>query len=52
MKVYNSIPTEVKPPLGATQIQYVDSFDGEFALLIREIRSNTLNDRMSDAIEV
>jgi hypothetical protein len=52
MKVYNSIPIEVKPPLGTTQLQYVDSFDIDFALLLRERRSNTLDDMMIDAIEV
>jgi hypothetical protein len=52
MKVYNSIPTEVKPPPGAAQLRYVDSFDSDFALLLRERRSNTLDDMMSDAIEV
>jgi hypothetical protein len=52
MKVYNSIPTEVKPPPGAAQLRYVDSFDNDFSLLLRERRSNTLDDMMSDAIEV
>jgi hypothetical protein len=52
MKVYNLIPTEVKPPLGASQLRYVDSFDNDFALLLKERRSNTLDDMMSDVIEV
>jgi hypothetical protein len=52
MKFYNSILTEVKPPPGATQLQYVGSFDSEFALLLRERRSNTLGAMMSDVIEV
>jgi hypothetical protein len=52
LKVYNSIPTEFKPPPGATQLRYVDSFNNEFSLLLREIRSNTLDDMMSDTIEV
>jgi hypothetical protein len=30
MRVYNSIPTEVKPPPGAAQLRYVDSFDNDF----------------------
>ena len=51
MKVYNSIPTEVKPPPRDAQISYVDSFDSDFALLLRKIRSNSLDDMMSDAIE-
>jgi hypothetical protein len=50
MKVYNSIPTEVKPPPKAAQLRYVDSFDNDFALLLRERRSTSLDDMMSDAI--
>ena len=52
MRVYNSIPTEVKPPFGAAQLRYVDSFDNDFSLLLRERRSTTLDDMMNDAIEV
>jgi hypothetical protein len=52
MKVYNSIPMEVKPPPGAAQLRYVDSFDSDFSLLLRERRSNTLGAMMSDVIEV
>jgi hypothetical protein len=52
MKVYNSIPTEVKPPPRATQLQYTDSFNSYFTLHLREIRSNTLEAMMNDAIEV
>jgi hypothetical protein len=35
----------------ASQLQDVNSFDNEFALLLRETRSNTLDDMMSDTIE-
>jgi hypothetical protein len=52
MRVYNSIPAEVKPPPGAAQLRYVDSFDSDFSLLLRERRSTTLDDMMNDAIEV
>jgi hypothetical protein len=52
MKVYSSIPAEVKPPPGAAQLRYVDSFDSDFTLLLRERRSTTLDDMMNDAIEV
>jgi hypothetical protein len=52
MKVYNSIPIKVKPPPRVSQLQYVDSFDNDFPLFLRERRSNTLDDMMSDAIEV
>jgi hypothetical protein len=52
IKVYNSIPSEVKPPPRAAQLRYVDSFESDFALLLRERRSTSLDDMMSDAIEV
>jgi hypothetical protein len=52
MKVYNSIPTEVKFPPGAAQLQYDDSFDNDFSFILRERRSTTLDDIMSDAVEV
>jgi hypothetical protein len=52
MRVYNSIPTEVKPPPGAAQLRYADSFDSYFSLLPRERRYTTLNDMMNDLIEV
>jgi hypothetical protein len=31
LKVYNSIPAEVKPPPGVAQLRYADSFDSDFA---------------------
>jgi hypothetical protein len=52
MKFYNSIPTEVQPPPGAAQLRYTDSFDNDFALLLRERRSTSLDAIMSNAIEV
>jgi hypothetical protein len=52
MKVYNSIPTEVKPPPKVSQLRYVDSFESDFDFLLRERISTSLDDMMSDAIEV
>jgi hypothetical protein len=52
MRVYNSILNEVKPDHGAGQLRYADTFDSDFALLLRERRSNTLDDMMNDVIEV
>jgi hypothetical protein len=52
MKVYNSIPNQVKPSLGASQLHYTDAFKSKFTLLLRERRSTSLNDMMNDAIEV
>jgi hypothetical protein len=48
MKVYNSIPAEVQPPPGAVQLRYADSFDNDFALLLRERRSTNLDAIMSN----
>jgi hypothetical protein len=52
MKVYNLIPTEVKPPPKVAHLRYVDSFESDFSLLLRERRSATLDDMMIDSIEV
>jgi hypothetical protein len=52
MRVYNSIPVEVQPPPGATQLQYTDSFDNDFVLLLRERIYINLDAMMSDAIKV
>jgi hypothetical protein len=51
-KVYNAILDEVKPPPNATKLKYVDSFESDFTLLLRERRSATLDDMTTDAIEV
>jgi hypothetical protein len=52
LKVYNSIPTEVKPPPGVAQLRYADSFDSDFSLLLRERRSENLDAIMSNVVEV
>jgi hypothetical protein len=49
--VYNSIPAKVKPPFGVAQFQYVDSFDSDFSLLLRERRSTSLDAIMSNVVE-
>ena len=36
MRVYNSIPANIKPLVGTAKLHYVDAFDGDFALLLRE----------------
>jgi len=51
IKVYNSIPTEVKPLLRVARVRYVNSFESDFAFLLREITSTSLDDMMNDAIE-
>jgi hypothetical protein len=52
LKVYNSIPAEFKPPPGVAQLQYTDSFDSDFSLLLRERRSTSLDAIMSNVVEV
>ena len=52
MRVYNSIPADIKPSPGAAKIHYVDAFDNDFALLLRERNSNTLAAMFTDALEV
>ena len=52
MKLYNSIPTDIKPPIGASKLHYADAFDSDFALLLREIKSATLPDMLKDDVEV
>ena len=51
-KTYNTIPADVKPPLGASKLHYADAFSSEFTLLLRERRSISLEDMMDDATEV
>ena len=50
--IYNSLPKDCKPPEGMAKLHYVEAFDDDFALFLRERRSTTLADMMSDAIEV
>jgi hypothetical protein len=52
LKVYNSIPAEVKPPPGVAQLRYTDSFKNDFSLLLRERRSANLDAIMSNVVEV
>ena len=50
--VYNSLPEDCKPPEGMEKLHYVEAFDDDFSLFLRERRSATLASMMSDAIEV
>ena len=52
MKLYNSIPTDITPPMGATKLHFVDSFDNDFALLWRERKYSNLESMIKDVIEV
>lgn len=50
--VYNSLPTDYKPLVGMAKLHFAEAFDDEFALFLRERRSPTLAQMMSNAIEV
>ena len=52
MKVYNSILAQFKPPIGSTQLQYIEYFDGEFSLWLSERRLTSLVAMMKDDIEL
>ena len=36
MRVYNYIPVDIKPLVGSPKLHYVDTFDNDFSLLLRE----------------
>ena len=50
MGTYDAILANVKPPLGAAKLHYVDAFSIEFTLLLRERRFVSLTYMMDDAI--
>lgn len=50
--IYNSLPVDCKPPEGMAKLHFAEDFDDEFSLFLREMRSTTLAQMMSDAIEV
>ena len=52
MRVYNSIPADIIPLIGVAKLHYVDSFDGDFALLLRERKSSSLPAMFQDSLEV
>jgi hypothetical protein len=47
-KMYNKIPTKIKPTKSFAKITYASDFDLDFCLLLREIRDTSL-DHMQDA---
>ena len=52
MRVYNSIPANIKPSPGVAKLHYADAFDNNFSLLLRERKSNTLSAMFTDGLEV
>ena len=50
MRVYNSIPTDIKTLVGNTKLHYIDAFESYFSLLIREIKSSSFPIMLKDAL--
>ena len=42
MRVYNSIPEDIKPSVAAAKLHYAGAFDNDFAFSLRERKSTTL----------
>ena len=52
MRVYNSIPTDIKPLVGVAKLHYADAFESDFALLLRERKSASFPSMFKDDLEV
>ena len=50
--MYNFVPVDIKPLVGAVKLHYADAFDSDFALLLRERKSSNLPAMFQDALEV
>jgi ribonuclease HI len=51
-KMYNKIPTEIKPSEASAKISYASAFGPDFCLLLRERRATSLAQMQDAAIEV
>ena len=51
MRVYNSIPADIKPLVGATKLHYADAFDSDFALLLGERKFASMPAMFKDVLE-
>ena len=51
-KIYNSLHAHCKPQAEMAKLHYAEGFEDDFALLLRERISSTLEDMMKDAIEI
>jgi hypothetical protein len=51
-KLYNKIPTEVKPSQPIEKVTFIGTFDPDFTLLLRERRSVDLTKMQDDALEI
>ena len=52
MMMYNSITIDIKSLVGPTKLHYVDSFESDFSLLLRERKSVNLPIMFIDALEL
>ena len=52
MRVYNSIPEDIKPSTAVAKLHYAGSFDNDFAFSLRERKSTTLAAMFTYALEV
>ena len=52
MRVYNSIPADIKPLVGAAKLYCADSFESDFGLLLRERKYASFPSMFKDALEV
>ena len=50
--MYNSIMIDIKPLVGPAKLHYVDSFESDFSLLLRERKSVNLPTMFIDELEV
>ena len=51
-KVYDSILAYLKPPPGAAQMRYVEEFDYDLSILLRERESPSLEEMKNDVVKV
>jgi len=51
-KMYNKIPTEIKPTEASAKITYASAFDPDFCLLLRERRATSLANMQDAALKV
>ena len=52
MRVSNLIPADIKPSPMVAKPHYADAFDNDFALLLRERKTNTLPAMFTNSLEV
>ena len=51
-KLFNSLPTEMKPPPVGARVVFAGTFESDFSFTLRERRSATLEKIQTDALEI